>query len=58
MVREFTLFRCGRKRRMSENFCLMYGNGIKVIAEFDIIAQISRDLIEEGQFIKPRLYRE
>ena len=43
---------------MNEKYCLVYGAGIKVIAEFDIIAQISRDLIEEGQFIKPRLYRE
>ena len=43
---------------MNEKFCLIYGNGARVVAEFDVIAQVSRDLLEEGQFIKPRLYRE
>ena len=43
---------------MNEKFCLIYGEGVKVIAEFVVISQISRDLIEEGKFIKPKLYVE
>ena len=43
---------------MSEQYCLIYGEGVQVIANFEVIAQITRDLIEEGKLIKPRLYEE
>jgi len=43
---------------MNEKYCLIYGEGVKVTANFEMIAQITRDLIEEGKLIKPRLYEE